>query len=297
MFFNGSIAEVFHVPGAVGDTSAAAIYSAGLASGGQAATETVTVADPGQHKLTYRYDLQNGGRILSQTDGTGMTTAYGYDTGGFMDSVDADDEFTTTTHDTRGNVLSKTTCQDLADNICSTSYYTYYLGSTTTDPRNDEVLTSSDGRSSSASDTTYQTAYAYSSLGEVLTKTSPPVSGYPSGMTTTSTYTTAATAAYGGGTTPAGLLASTATADGAVTSYSYYSDGDLAVQTSPLGQATLYTYDGLGDTLSQTVTYSTAADLHRPRPGRCQRTARAPTPRTTWQAPRRSTPTTPRAGC
>jgi large repetitive protein len=273
VFFNGSIAEVFHIPAAVGGTSEAALYSADLASGGQAATETVTVTDPGTNTLSYTYDLQNGGRLLSETDGTGATTSYGYDTGGFLYTVThPDGDIVTTAHDVRGNALSKTTCQDLAGSICSTSYYTYYPAGNgnaqlTPDPRNNEVLTSADGRSASSADTTYQTKYAYNPLGEVTAKTSPAVTGYPAGMTTASTYTTSTTAAYGGGDTSAGLLASTTTADGAVTSYQYYSDGDLALKTSPLGQATLYTYDGLGDVASQTVTYSTADTCTAPGSG------------------------------
>ena len=272
VFFNGSIAEVFHIPGAVGGASEAALFSAAQAASGSG-TETVIVKDPGQNQITYRYDLQNGGRLLSKTDGTGATTKYGYDTGGFLYTVtNPGGDIVTTAHDIRGNVTSKTTCQDLADNICSTSYYSYYpagngSANLTPDPRNDDLLTSSDSRSASASDTTYQTKYAYNSLGEVTGKTSPPVPGYPGGMTITSTYTSATTAAYGGGNTPAGLIASKTTADGAVTSYAYYADGDLALETSPLGKTTLYTYDGLGAVASQTVTYSSAGTCSPPAGG------------------------------
>ena len=45
------------------------------------------------------------------------------------------------------------------------------------------------------------------------------------------------------------------TPGGAVTSYSYYSDGDLAQVTQPAGAKTVYTYDGLGRALTAT-TYS-----------------------------------------
>jgi large repetitive protein len=273
-FFNGSIAEVFHVPAVIGAPGVAALYGAAQASTGQAATEVVNVTDPGGKTLTYRYDLQNGGRILSETDGTGATTSYGYDTGGFLDTVtNPDGDVVTTTHDIRGNVLSKTTCQDLAAGDCSTSYYTYYTagGDETADPppdpRNNLMLTSSDGRSSSASDTTYQTTYIYDSLGDELTKTSPPVPGYPDGMTTTSTYTTATTPAWGGGDTPAGLLASTTNADGATTSYNYTSGGDLAEKNSPLGQETTYAYDGLGDVEYESIFYDSAGTCLAPSAG------------------------------
>jgi large repetitive protein len=268
-FFNGSIAEVFHVPAAIGAAGVAALYGAAQASTGQAATEVVNVTDPGGKTLTYRYDLQNGGRILSETDGTGATTTYGYDTGGFLHTVtNPDGDIVTTTHDIRGNALSKETCQDLAAGDCSTSYYTYYLDSSSpTDPQNDEMLTSSDGRSSSSTDTTYQTKDTYDSLGDELTETSPPVPGYPDGMTTTNTYTTATTPAWGGGDTPAGLLASTTNADGATTSYNYTSGGDLAEKNSPLGQATEYTYDGLGDVTYESIFYAAASACSEPAAG------------------------------
>ena len=269
VFFSGSLAEVFHTPGAIGTADVAALHSAAQASAGQAATETVNVTDPGGKTLTYRYDLQNGGRILSETDGTGATTTYGYDTGGFLYTVTSPDgDVITTTHDVRGNALSRTTCQDLAAGDCSTSYYTYYLdASSPTDPQNDEMLTSSDGRSSSSSDTTYQTTYTYDSLGDELTKTSPPVPGYPDGMTTTNTYTAPTTPAWDGGDTPVGLLASTTTADGATTSYNYTSAGDLAEKSSPIGQATTYTYDGLGDVMYASVFYSSANTCSPPSGG------------------------------
>jgi large repetitive protein len=273
VFFNGSIAEVFHIPGAIGGTSEATLFSGAENSNGKAATETVTVTDPGTNTLTYTYDLQNGGRILSQTDGTGAPTSYGYDTGGFLYTVThPDGDIVTTAHDVRGNVTSKTTCQDLAGNVCSTSYYTYYPAGNgnaqlTPDPRNNAVLTASDGRSASASDTTYQTTYAYNPLGEVTAKKSPAVTGYAAGMTTTSTYTSATTAAYGGGNTPAGLLQSKTNADGAVTSYAYYADGDLALKTTALGETTLYTNDGLGNVATETATYSPLATCAAPGSG------------------------------
>ena len=48
---------------------------------------------------------------------------------------------------------------------------------------------------------------------------------------------------------------SATTPGGAVTSYSYYSDGDLAQVTQPDGARTVYTYDGLGRALT-TTSYS-----------------------------------------
>jgi len=63
----------------------------------------------------------------------------------------------------RGNTVSTTTCQDRVNNRCSTVYYTYFPDATTRvltpDPRNDVLLTMRDGRSASATDNTYLTAY------------------------------------------------------------------------------------------------------------------------------------------
>jgi len=67
---------------------------------------------------------------------------------------------------------------------------------------------------------------------------------------------TSSTAAYGGsGTVPAGLLVSQTSPGGAVTSYEYDTNGDLAQVTQPDGARTVYAYDGLGRALTAT-TYS-----------------------------------------
>ncbi|MFR9795520.1 RHS repeat domain-containing protein [Streptomyces sp. MS06] len=224
------------------------------ASSGTVATETVDITDPGGRTLSTRYDLSHGGRTVSDTDGTGATTSYGYDTGGFLHTVtDPAGNVTTTGHDTRGNVLTRTTCQDRSADKCSTAYYTYYLNTkSAADPRNDRMLTSSDGRSSDASDTTYRTTYTYDTDGNRLTTTTPAVTGHTDGLTSTRTYTTASTAGFDSGTTaPAGLLAAAQTPGGATTSYVYYANGDLAEETSPLGLKTYYTYDGLGRVLTE----------------------------------------------
>src|SRR5207237_348414 len=78
----------------------------------------------------------------------------------------------------RGNVVSSTTCQNLASNACSTTYLTYYPDDTsstlTPDPRNDLVLTVRDPRSPSASDNAYLTTYAYDPPGNRPAVTTPP---------------------------------------------------------------------------------------------------------------------------
>ena len=70
--------------------------------------------------------------MLSQTDGLGDTTSYGYDTAGFQNQVtDPNGDVTDTGHDVRGNVVSTTTCQNQAAGKCSTSYYSYSPDDTT----------------------------------------------------------------------------------------------------------------------------------------------------------------------
>ena len=138
-------------------------------------------------------------------------------------------------------------------------YWSYYPDDTsatlTPAGTNDEVKTYADGRSASDTDTTYQTQYAYDPAGDLTAVTTPPVSGYPSGRTTTDTYTNGTTSAggYDGAVPPAGLTYQATTPGGAVTTSLYYADGDLAQVTDPDGQRTVYGYDGLGRKTSQTA--------------------------------------------
>ncbi|WP_037684575.1 hypothetical protein, partial [Streptomyces cellulosae] len=80
-----------------------------------------------------------------------------------------------------------------AANKCNTEYYTYYPDDTTAqlttaDPRNDQLLTERDGRSASATDTTYLTSYTYDTAGNQTAITGPAVPGSPGGRTTTTVY-------------------------------------------------------------------------------------------------------------
>jgi RHS repeat-associated protein len=243
--------------------------SEGLAS----VTRYVTVTTPTGYQEVYGYDAVNGGRLTSYTPGKGdAPRTFGYDQGGFLNAMtDADGNLVTFTNDAYGNVLSRTwsevepavvagprtqSADAAASGGCCTTYYTYYENAANLlDPRNGQVTGVADARSASATDTTYLTSYAYNAAGELTSSTTPPTSGYSSGRTTNYGYSTSSTTAYGGGTTPPGLLLSQTTPNEAVTSYSYYSDGDLAQQTQPNGARTVYTYDGLGRALSSD-TYS-----------------------------------------
>jgi RHS repeat-associated protein len=262
-YFTGSIAEVAFYrsqlqPADVADHYAA--YKSGV--GNLAPTEYATVVDPGSKTLTYEYDVLNGTREILYTDGDGSTTTYGYDSNGFQDTTtDADGDVTVQGHDVRGNVVSQTTCQNQAGNECSTAYYSYLPDDTSTtltpSPTNDELSTSSDGRSASATDPTYETKYGYDTHGNQTTTTSPPVPGFPNGRTTTTVFssTTNPVPAVGSATVdiPNGLPVETVSPGGAISAVAYFADGDVAASRDADGLVTEYTYDGIGRVLTKTT--------------------------------------------
>ncbi len=251
-YFSGSIAEASFYNTQLSAAQVAEEYGASKFSSGLTPVQTVHVTDPGGKTITYVMDPLNSNRVISETDGLGNTTTYGYDTGGFLyNTVDPDGFETITGHDIRGNLVSETTCQNQAGNTCSTAYYSYYPDDTSSqlspDPRNDMMLTERDDGSSSDTDNTYKTSYTYDSSGDLTQVTTPPVAGFPDGRTTTMTYTPA------GGNTPAGLPLTVTSPGGATTTAQYDSDGDLAQVTNPDGLVTEYTYDEIGRLLHQTV--------------------------------------------
>ncbi|MFJ5535170.1 LamG-like jellyroll fold domain-containing protein [Streptomyces sp. NPDC093261] len=251
-YFNGSIAEVSTFNQALSTQTVAAQYAARGTSNGATPVTTATVTDPTGKTLSYRYDPANSSRLISVTDALGHTTSYSYDSGGFLATVtDPDGNFTTTTYNTRGDALSRTTSDMHGDT--TTSYATYPASGTygVTDPRNDEPTSYADPRSVSATDTTYATDYAYDSYGHLLTSTD------PDQHAVTKTYTAGTEAAIGGGTEPAGLLASSKDPKGNTTTYAYDRAGDVAQVTSPSGLKTTYTYDNLGRRLTRTETSDT----------------------------------------
>lgn len=175
-------------------------------------------------------------------------TTYAYDTGGFLHTVtDPNGHSAVTGHDERGNTVSTTTCRD--SNSCWTAFADYYSNpADPLDPRNGKPTAIRDGRSTGAGDNRFRTTTSYTALGLPDTVT------LADGRTSGTTYTTGAEAAVGGGTTPAGLVATKKSTGGATTVYAYFANGDLAKSTAPSGLVTIYTYDGMGRKLSETQT-------------------------------------------
>ncbi|MCE7010193.1 DUF6531 domain-containing protein [Kibdelosporangium philippinense] len=172
--------------------------------------------------------------------GVGVRT-YDYDASGFTQGiVDENGHRVELRNDERGNIVWRKTCRE--PGVCDTEYFTYYtpVAGNDTDPRIDKQLTARDGRSSSSTDNRYLTTSEYDDRGELKKQT------MPDGKSVSHTYTDGGSAADGGGNEPAGLLKSTTDARGKVTTYRYFSTGDLSYTTEPEGLITKYRYDLLG---------------------------------------------------
>ncbi|MFD8693243.1 DUF6531 domain-containing protein [Kitasatospora purpeofusca] len=214
-----------------------------------------TVTDPGGRTLGFTFDPAAGGRRTSSTDALGGVTSFHYDERGYPDrTTDPAGHSVTVTNDTRGNVLSRTTCR--TPTSCQTSYTDYWTDPRNpVDPRNDRPISLREARSSGPADTTYQTTYQYDAAGNLLHTLTPPTPGFPNGRDTAQEYSTGPVTAYGGGSVPAGRLTSVTTPGGGVTRYRYYKNTDLAQVVEPGGSTTTYTYDNLGRRTGSTVTW------------------------------------------
>nr|WP_308434583.1 LamG-like jellyroll fold domain-containing protein [Streptomyces melanogenes] len=245
-YFTGQLAEASIYSHALSDNQVTAHYRAMRSTSASALASTITVTDPLGQTQSTTYDMLRGQRPLTTVDATGARTTLAYDTGGFLNTVtDANGHATVTGHDARGNTISTSTCRDV--NACWTSFTEYYLNaSDPNDLRNDKPVAVRDARSANATDNRFKTATAYTAQGLASTIT------LADGRTATTTYTTGSEPAVGGGTTPAGLVASKTTPGGATTSYTYYADGAIAQATAPSGLVTKYAYDGLGRKTSET---------------------------------------------
>ncbi|MFI6154414.1 LamG-like jellyroll fold domain-containing protein [Kitasatospora sp. NPDC051170] len=247
-WLTGQIDEVAFYQHPLSADRVGAHYQARSASSATELASRVTLTDPVGNTSTDILDATRGNRLISRTDEGGNTTNYTYDTGGFVHTVtDPNGHSTVSGQDARGNTVSLTTCRDV--NSCWTSYTGYFLNKDNPrDPRNDKPTETRDARSTGPGDTTYRTTVGYNTLGL------PESTTRPDGRTTHAAYTAGTEPAYGGGTTPAGLLAGETTAAGAVTGYTYYATGDLARTTLPSGLTLTHTYNAAGRRTSTTET-------------------------------------------
>lgn len=213
----------------------------------QPPTEVCTTPDPGDPAFCTVIPGGAGGPVFVRhpLDGMAIRTFEYDDKGNQTVVTNENGDAVQMTYDARGNVASKRTCRSTT--VCFTSYTTYPATVTDPfDPRNDLPTETRDGRSASATDANFRTAYTYTSFGELATQAN------PDGSTVSHSYTTGAEAAFGGGTMPAGLPLSTTDARAKVTRYAYYQNGDLYRVTQPSGLQTTYTYDALGRLAGET---------------------------------------------
>ncbi|MFI8828540.1 LamG-like jellyroll fold domain-containing protein [Streptomyces sp. NPDC053431] len=253
-YFTGQIDEVAIYQHGLTADQVAEHYHSREHSSTSALAMTVTVTNPKGVNTYTTYDALRGHRLIASIDAARGRTTYAYDTGGNLHTVtDPNGHSTVTGHDAQGNMVSRTTCRD--DNSCWTSYAEYYNNTADPlDPRNGKQTVARDARSSGPADNRYKTTTGYTTLGlpDKLT--------LADGRSSSTTYTSGTEPAFNGGTTPAGLVSSTVTPEGAVTAYAYFANGDLAQVTAPNKLITSFTYDGLGRKVSETQISDTYPD-------------------------------------
>ncbi|MFD8527990.1 polymorphic toxin-type HINT domain-containing protein [Streptosporangium canum] len=211
-----------------------------------------TVTDPRNGTIVYVSDATRGNRTVSRTDQLGKAAQYSYDVGGFLAKVfDRNGNGAELSFNGRGNLIAKKTCRSTGN--CSTEHLEYYLKiDDPFDPRNDQLIASRDGRSSSSVDDRYATTWSFNAHGEQTKQTIPATGDFPGGRSTVTTYTDGTEPAVGGGDTPAGLMASEKDYKGNETTYRYTVAGDLAEVRTPAGLITRYGHDAVGRVISKT---------------------------------------------
>jgi RHS repeat-associated protein len=211
--------------------------------------EQCSQPDPNDPAFCTTIPSDSGGPVFVRygVDGVSIRTYFYNDDGTLKTVTDENGDSTSMTYDARGNVTSQKTCRSSTE--CYTSYKSFPTTITNPyDPRNDMPTETRDGRSASATDNTYRTQYTYHPSGQLATQTRPDGSG------TSNTYTTGGEAAVNGGNPPAGLLNTSANANGKITRYAYFANGDLAKVTEPSGLVTEFGYDAIGRQTSRKQT-------------------------------------------
>jgi YD repeat-containing protein len=225
---------------------------------------------------TYSYDSLN--RLTNETDPLNYNQSWSYDTAGDVTAYTNPDGWQTTySYDSMGRLtgqtvpLSSTTSApyaysyDAAGNLSSESVPLYYNGSTLVSAT---TTYSYDGLNQLIQETDplgHATNYSYDTVGNLIGVTNP--------LGNTTTYSYDAAGRQTGTTIPLYLngktlvtATTTTTYDAAgeatavtnalnqTTDYSYMPQGWLASVTDPLGNQTSYTYDRVGDVLTETLT-------------------------------------------
>ncbi|MGW4638302.1 DNRLRE domain-containing protein [Sphaerisporangium sp. NPDC004334] len=222
-------------------------------------TSKTTVTDPLGGTITYVGDALRDYRVMSRTDQLGKTATVEYDTGGFpAKTLDPNGNVEETLHNARGNMIGRNRCR--MGTTCYWEWFGYEEPADPFDPRNDQMRSFHDARSSSYLDDTYAWRWSFNAFGEVTGKTVPGGHGTPTVIGEDWDYTDGTEAAVGGGTTPPGLVKRYRDAKKNQTTYAYTAAGDLAKVTGPTGLVTTYTYDSLGRVTGETRVSSAFPD-------------------------------------
>ena len=198
-----------------------------------AADNLAKVTDALGHVTSYTYDAL--GNLTSETDALGNTVMYSYTPEGWLETVtDAEGHVTRYTYDRTGNVLTA----DYAGEQTETNTYNELgLLTTVTEGEGDTLYQYDDAsRLLSVTQPNGETvSYTYDSHGNRATMT------YPNGKTVKYTYD------------DMNRLVSVKGVDGETTKYSYDALG-RRIATDGAKEDTVYTYDEVGNLVSQTTT-------------------------------------------
>jgi len=212
---------------------------------------TVTVSSTGRDPVTYGFDANRAGRLVSRRTGVGTET-WEYDAGGFVTKyIDANGREKRIYRDARGNITWESVFRAGA---WVWENYGYYLNTADKlDPRNDRMTFQSGSRNAWDNDYRNRIRYTLDTTGRVTRIQYPGVAGAPTFPIEDFTYTDGTEAAVGGGTVPAGLIKRSTSRVGSATVHEYNSRGDLVRSTDPLGLVTTYEYDLLGRNTRRTT--------------------------------------------